>query len=148
MEMLLSSGKVKPNQVGQVLDLYNQQVSSICPTIKTNIDKSNMTFITTMKNEVLKQRETVYTDPNGKRYGIRIRKLTPREVFRLMGVRDTDIGKLLSKNEIGKQIISNSKLYCMAGNSIVTNCMTAMFEELIYPSGNNYKDKDGQLTLF
>ena len=132
---------------GQVLDLYNQQVlNGICPTIKTNIDTSNMTFITTM--EELKPREVVYKHPNGKRYGIRIRKLTPRDVFRLMGVKDLDIDKLLAKNESGKQIISNSKLFCMAGNSIVTNCMTAMFEELLFPSGSNYKDKDGQLSLF
>lgn len=149
MATLLASGKVNPNKGGQVLDLYNQQVlQGICPTIKTNIDKSNMTFITTMKKEVLKPREAVYTHPNGKRYGIRIRKLTPRDAFRLMGVRDPDIDKLLAKEKTGKQIISNSKLYCMAGNSIVTNCMTAMFEELLFPSGNNYKDKDGQLTLF
>lgn len=44
--------------------------------------------------------------------------------------------------------ISKSKLYALAGNSIVTNCLTAMFEELIFPSGNNYHDKTGQLSLF
>lgn len=33
-------------------------------------------------------------------------------------------------------------------NSIVTNCLTAMFEELIFPSGNHYHDKTGQLSLF
>lgn len=38
--------------------------------------------------------------------------------------------------------------YALAGNSIVTNCLTAMFEELIFPSGNHYHDKTGQLSLF
>lgn len=45
-------------------------------------------------------------------------------------------------------IICKSKLYALAGNSIVTNCLTAMFEELIFPSGNHYHDKTGQLSLF
>lgn len=36
----------------------------------------------------------------------------------------------------------------LAGNSIVTNCLTAMFEELIFPSGNHYHEKTGQLSLF
>lgn len=29
-----------------------------------------------------------------------------------------------------------------------SNCLTAMFEELIFPSGNHYHDKAGQLSLF
>lgn len=36
----------------------------------------------------------------------------------------------------------------LAGNSIVTNCMTAMFEELFFPSGKSYANKNGQLSLF
>lgn len=43
----------------------------------------------------------------------RIRKLTPRECFRLMDVSETDIDKLLNAG------ISNSQLYKLAGNSIV-----------------------------
>lgn len=96
----------------------------------------------------LRKGEVVYTAPNGKRYAIRIRKFTPRDCFRLMGVRDPDIDKLLGKEKTGEQIISNSKLYQLAGNSIVTNCMTAMFEQLLFPSGKHYVEKDGQLSLF
>lgn len=55
---------------------------------------------------------------------------------------------LLSKEKSGQLIICKSKLYALAGNSIVTNCLTAMFEELIFPSGNHYHDKTGQLSLF
>lgn len=47
----------------------------------------------------------------------RIRKLTPRECFRLMGVEDADIDKLLSAG------ISNSQLYKCAGNSIVVDTL-------------------------
>lgn len=114
----------------------------ISPTLKTTIDTSNMTFVTTMNKEI------IHTAPNGKKYSISIRKYTPRDCFRLMGVHEADIDKLLSKEKDGSPIICKSKLYALAGNSIVTNCLTAMFEELIFPSGNHYHDKSGQLSLF
>ena len=143
MKSLLLSGKVKPDVGGQVLDIYNQSVlQGISPTIKTTIDTANMTFVTIMEKEI------IHTAPNGKRYSIKIRKYTPRDCFRLMGVHEADIDKLLSKEKYGQLIISKSKLYALAGNSIVTNCLTAMFEELIFPSGNHYHDKTGQLSLF
>lgn len=143
MKSLLLSGKVKPDVGGQVLDIYNQVVmQGISPTIKTTIDTSNMTFVTIMNKEI------IHTAPNGKKYSIQIRKYTPRDCFRLMGVHEADIDKLLSKEKTGQLIICKSKLYALAGNSIVTNCLTAMFEELIFPSGNHYHDKTGQLSLF
>lgn len=143
MKSLLLSGKVKPDMGGQVLDLYNQQVyQGIAPTMLTTIDSSSMTFVTVMSKEI------IHTAPNGKRYSIEIRKYTPRDCFRLMGVHEADIDKLLSKEKTGQLIISKSKLYVLAGNSIVTNCMTAMFEELFFPTGNSYIGKDGQLSLF
>ena len=143
MKSLLLSGKVKPDMGGQVLDLYNQKVyDNIAPTILTTIDSSSMTFVTIMKKEI------IHTAPNGKKYSIQIRKYTPRDCFRLMGVHEADIDKLMSKEKSGQLIICKSKLYALAGNSIVTNCLTAMFEELIFPSGNHYHDKNGQLSLF
>lgn len=54
----------------------------------------------------------------------RIRKLTPRECFRLMGVRDADIDKIQAAG------ISKSQQYKMAGNSIVVNCLAAIFRQL------------------
>ena len=93
-------------------------------------------------------KEIIHTAPNGKKYSIQIRKYTPRDCFRLMGVHEADIDKLLSKEKTGQLIICKSKLYALAGNSIVTNCLTAMFEELIFPSGNHYHGKTGQLSLF
>ena len=143
MKSLLLSGKVKPDMGGQVLDLYNHQVyDNIAPTILTTIDSSSMTFVTIMKKEI------IHTAPNGKKYSIQIRKYTPRDCFRLMGVHEADIDKLMSKEKSGQLIICKSKLYALAGNSIVTNCLTAMFEELIFPAGNHYHDKSGQLSLF
>lgn len=141
MARLLSSGKVDFKSGGQVLDLYNQQVyKGVAPTIMTTVDSSSMTFVTVMKKSIIYEIE-------GQKYEIAIRKYTPRDCFRLMGVRDDDIDRLLTKDR-GQQLISNSKLYQLAGNSIVTNCMTAMFEEMFYPSGRHYADKNGQLSLF
>lgn len=97
MKSLLLSGKVKPDVGGQVLDIYNQSViQGISPTIKTTIDKSNMTFVTIMSKEI------IHTAPNGKKYSIQIRKYTPRDCFRLMGVHEADIDKLLSKEKTGQ----------------------------------------------
>ena len=53
----------------------------------------------------------------------RIRKLTPRECGRLMGVSDEDISKMAAVN-------SNTQLYKQFGNSIVVDVMCAMFRNL------------------
>ena len=55
---------------------------------------------------------------------LRIRKLTPKECFRLMGVKDEDIDKMI-KNQ------SDSSLYHLAGDSIVIQCLEAIFKELL-----------------
>ena len=56
--------------------------------------------------------------------GLRIRKLTPRECFRLMGVRDKDYDKLKGK-------FSDIALYHMAGDSIVVNVLMAIFSKML-----------------
>lgn len=60
--------------------------------------------------------------------GYRIRKLTPRECGRLMGVSDEDIGKMAEVN-------SNTQLYKQFGNSIVVDVMCAMFRNLNIKNG-------------
>jgi DNA (cytosine-5)-methyltransferase 1 len=55
---------------------------------------------------------------------LRIRKLTPKECFRLMGVKDEDFEKV-SKNQ------SDSSLYHLAGDSIVVNVLMAIFKEMM-----------------
>lgn len=54
---------------------------------------------------------------------LRIRKLTPKECFRLMGVKDEDYENV-AKNQ------SNASLYHLAGDSIVTTCLMALFSQL------------------
>ena len=68
----------------------------------------------------------------------RIRKLTPRECFRLMGVKEHDIDTLLNAG------ISNSQLYKLAGNSIVVNCIAAIFRQLFIGNFNTNQ----QLEIF
>lgn len=67
----------------------------------------------------------------------RIRKLTPRECFRLMDVKEANIDKMMSeqtnKKGILEQVISNSQLYKCAGNSIVVAPMALCFENLFFP---------------
>ena len=100
-----------------------------------------------------------------------IRKLTCKEVFRLMGVRDAVIcimqstiaeAKQRVKGWLGKGkddelAISASQQYKQAGNSIVVDVLVGIFENIYYPSDevkkkqdvpSEYKiDKDGQLLL-
>ena len=57
-------------------------------------------------------------------YGVRIRKLTPRECWRLMGFKDEEFDRVHG--------ISNSQLYKQAGNSIVVNALSALLSQLFY----------------
>lgn len=77
-----------------------QEYGNVCPTIMA-------------QNQELCRIETQY----------RIRKLTPRECGRLMGVSDEDIDKMAEVN-------SNTQLYKQFGNSIVVDVMCAMFKNL------------------
>lgn len=56
--------------------------------------------------------------------GIRVRKLTPKECFRLMGFSDEAFDAAQSAG------ISNSQLYKQAGNSIVTDVLYYIYVEL------------------
>lgn len=68
----------------------------------------------------------------------RIRKLTPRECFRLMGVSEKDIGN------IQKSGISKTQQYKMAGNSIVVDVLYHIFRKMFVDK----KDENKQLSLF
>lgn len=55
---------------------------------------------------------------------LRIRKLTPKECFRLMGVKDEDYDKV-AKNQ------SDASLYHLAGDSIVVDVLMAIFKMML-----------------
>lgn len=54
----------------------------------------------------------------------RVRKLTPKECWRLMGFTDTDFMK-------AEMVNSNTQLFRQAGNSIVKNVLMAIFREMM-----------------
>lgn len=56
----------------------------------------------------------------------KIRKLTPKEHWKLMGFDDVDVEK-------AAKVCSSSDLYKQAGNSIVVNVLMAIFRELFHP---------------
>ena len=61
----------------------------------------------------------------------RIRKLTPRECWRLMDFSDEDFEKAAEVN-------SNTQLYKQAGNSIVKNVLIAILGQMIPGKGMCY----------
>jgi len=72
---------------------------------------------------------TEYKDPlkiaePGNTRTVRIRKLTPKECWRLMGFLDEEFNRVHG--------ISNSQLYKQAGNSIVVNVLSALLSQLFY----------------
>lgn len=69
---------------------------------------------------------------------IRIRKLTERECFRLMGVDDNNIDKIQAAG------ISKSRQYKMAGSSIVVDVLENIFRKMFIDT----KEEEQQLKLF
>lgn len=76
----------------------------------------------------------------GKKF--RIRKLTPRECFRLMGVNDSDIDKIQAAG------VSNSGQYKLAGNSIVVDVLFHIFRKMFIETEPDNDGKPVQLSLF
>ena len=68
----------------------------------------------------------------GKMSDLRIRKLTPKECWRLMGFDDEDFYKAEAVN-------SNSQLYKQAGNSIVVDVIVKIYEKLFERYGDVIK---------
>lgn len=134
---------------GDTINAYNQSVdkSGVCPTITTRPEGFKTAILPVVKGEIVQGglqehqkprtdgispsltaacgmgggQTPIFTERRGTLY--RIRKLTPRECGRLMGVDDSDIDKMEAVN-------SNSQLYRQFGNSIVVDVMCAMFRNL------------------
>ena len=66
----------------------------------------------------------------------RIRKLTPRECWRLMGFSDEDFDKAQAVN-------SDTQLYAQAGNSIVVNVLEGIFKQMIQPEEHEKEITEG-----
>lgn len=74
--------------------------------------------------------------------GNHTRKLTPKEYWRLMGFTDRDFEKArqaLNDTYYKGKDSSSSQLYKQAGNSIVTNCLIAIFYCMFFENSTNYE---------
>ena len=99
--------KNKNGYIPEMFNPYNEsEIKEVAPTQSTQCGS------TTSSAAVLKHE------------GLKIRKLTPKECWRLMGFDDEDFEK-------ASQVNSNTQLYKQAGNSIVVNVLMAIFKELI-----------------
>lgn len=99
---------------------------TICPTLMTgSIPNVLEKFIYEIDGEI---------------YLIRIRKLTPRECWRLMGFTDEDFDKAASVN-------SNTQLYKQAGNSIVKQVLMAVFSQILTPKTQIDNPKQKALSI-
>ena len=90
--------------------------------LRSRVEKQILPTLTThsgMNGPMSKESATVL-----KKEGLRIRKLSPKECWRLMGFEDEDFNK-------AKQVNSDNQLYKQAGNSIVVQVLEAIFKELL-----------------
>lgn len=113
---------------------WNQQLEineSGTSNVITSVLKDNYVM-----EQNLKMDKGCLVDKEGKRY--RIRKLTPRECFRLMDVKDEDIDKIQQAG------IAKTNQYKLAGNSIVVSPMYHIFRKLFVQKEN----ENQQLELF
>ena len=114
-------------EVGGVVDLSYptsqkrrgrvQGNGQICPTLTTESIPNVVEFGD-------KEKYSFIYEINGAYYRIRIRKLTPKECWRLMGFTDEDFDK-------AQKVNSNTQLYKQAGNSIVVNVLEEIFKQMI-----------------
>lgn len=103
--------------VERLLGLYDKESSTHQSTSVYNINGISPTLSTVSGGGI--QPHIVIKNLNN----YRIRKLTPLECFRLMGIDDDDFDKAQSVN-------SNAQLYKQAGNAIVVNVLEEIFKKL------------------
>lgn len=90
------------------------------------LNGTNANSITTV------QKDSMVCEPPKEEKKYRIRALTERECFRLMGVKEEDYQKIASHQ-------SRSSQTHLAGDSIVTTCLMAIFGEMF--DGIDYRQK-------
>lgn len=134
------------------IDLYNRTYfCDVHPAITTRYSAANDKFI--MERKIIQRGHgynqggemdiapsvttSSYECNNVVQEQWRIRKLTPKECFRLMGVADTDSDKIIA-------VLSKSRCYQVAGNSIVVDVLAAIFDQLF----NGNKNTNQQTELF
>ena len=137
--------EIKCVHIGQLegaFEMANRVYSpdGLCPTIRTMQGGGLEPKIVEdfYKNREAREYEGVAPTLRSERQGLkvvdrRVRKLTARECWRLMGFADEDFdraSKALNDTFYGGRDKSSSQLYKQAGNSIVVNNLTAILENL------------------
>ena len=77
----------------------------------------------TLSSFLEKHRRQVVTDRLNSDGKYMVRRLTPHETWKLMGVSDEDYEK-------ASQLISNTSLYKQSGNSIVVDVLIAILKQM------------------
>ena len=134
MSEIINLGRCSNSQNGAVVDAEGSS-----PCLASGGSGHDSTIPKIMEKE---KKHQVALPPELEGRKFRIRKLTPRECFRLMGVDDADIDRIQAAG------ISNSGQYRLAGNSIVVDVLFHLFRKLIVETGPDKTDKPVQLTLF
>ena len=90
-----------------------------------NDDLANSLTHATKGSMVLEVASDALSDgqPQEEDLGYAIRKITPREAWRLMDFTDEDFDK-------AAEVVSPTRLYAAAGNSIVVACLSSIFSQL------------------
>lgn len=117
--------KVK-DKLGNEIPLKSSP-KNLVQTIEQNELPINEVRNMDLYNHSVSEISQILTEPhhNSQRLwdGLRIRKLTPKECWRLMGFNDEDFEKASKVN-------SNTQLYKQAGNSIVVNVLMEIFRQM------------------
>lgn len=124
-EQAIKTAEENNAQEGDIIDAFNQKVltDGISPTITTRPEGKKTAIL-----------------PVVERY--RIRKLTPRECFRLMNVEEEQFNR-------AEKVVSNSQLYKVAGNAIVVSVLCALFSQLGIQGKKKWNDmtEDERIAL-
>ena len=110
---------------GDIVDAFNGRVhkDGISPTITTRPEGKKTAVLPVVEDKKNMEEEKTEEVQEEKKTKYAIRKLTPKECFRLMNFSDEDFEK-------AKAVNSNSQLYKQAGNSIVRAVLIAIFSQL------------------
>lgn len=131
-----SSGKWNSSAHQQKLEIGGGISNSITSVLK------DFYVIEIINDMETKEKKPINIPPELEGKKFRIRKLTPRECFRLMDVEEEDIDTIQATG------LSNSAQYKLAGNSIVVNCLYHLFRKMFIEIDADKSDKPIQLKLF
>ena len=120
----------EPNVLRSVRTEYGKQIRRLYESGEIKESRHNMTELQPRTDGIANTLTSVQKDNYLHDGCLRVRKLTPKECWRLMGFDDADFEKARAAG------ISNSQLYKQAGNSIVVNVLEAIFVQLLKGGSN------------